>query len=102
MAKAYYAEWKRLEIWRKVLYRRWENHSGTETRLQLVVPIALQRMICKEVHDGDATCHLGKKRVMRLLVKRFYWYRMDHDVGWWIRTCDTCQRRKRPAKTPKA
>ena len=102
MAKAYYAEWKRLEIWRGVLYRRWENHSGTETRLQLVVPIALQRMICKEVHDGDAACHLGKKRVMRLLVKRFYWYRMDHDVGWWIRTCDTCQRRKRPAKTPKA
>ena len=27
---------------------------------------------------------------------------MDKDVNWWIRTCDVCQRRKRPTKEPKA
>ena len=101
-AKAYMMEWLRLEVWNGVLYRRWENNSGSETRLQLVVPSALQRMMCREVHDGATTCHLGKKRVIRLLQKSMYWYKMDKDVAWWVRTCEICQRRMRPKNTAKA
>ena len=101
-AKSYLMEWARIEIWNKVLYRRWENSAGTVTRLQLIVPTALQKMICREVHDGKSTCHLGKKRVMRLLQRSFFWYKMDKDVGWWIRTCEVCQRRMRPKDSPKA
>ena len=60
--KAYFLEWKRIEMWREVLYRRWENGDGSETRLQLIVPRALQQTICREIHDGRAASHLGKKR----------------------------------------
>ena len=102
VCKAYFHEWKRLEMWNDVLYRRWENFDGSETRLQLVVPRALQRTICREVHDGRTSCHLGKKKVLRLLTKHFYWYKMDKEITWWIKTCDTCQRRKRPVWEPKA
>ena len=100
--KAYFHEWKRVEMWREVLYRRWENGDGSVTRLQLIVPRALQQTICREVHDGRVASHLGKKKVLRLLNKYFYWYKMDRDVSWWIRTCEVCQRRKRPTKEPRA
>ena len=100
--KAYFHEWKRIELWKDVLYRRWENFDGSVTRLQLMVPRALQQSICREVHDGNTTCHMGKKRVMRLLSKYFFWYKMDKDVTWWIKTCEVCQRRKRPNRPPKA
>jgi transposase InsO family protein len=102
VAKAYFSEWRRIELWKGVLYRRWENDAGTETRMQLIVPAALQRSICQDVHDGSRATHMGKKKTMRLLLKNFHWYRMDHDVGWWIRTCDVCQRRKRPVRPPRA
>ena len=69
--KAYFAEWKRIELWGKVLYRRWESNDGKTQRMQLVVPKALQRMICREVHDGRNTCHMGKKRALKLLMKNF-------------------------------
>ena len=100
--KAYFLEWKRIEMWREVLYRRWENGDGSETRLQLIVPRALQQTICREIHDGRTASHLGKKKVLRLINKHFYWYKMDRDVGWWIRTCEVCQKRKRPVKEPRA
>ena len=102
VCKAYFHEWQRLEMWNDVLYRRWENFDGSETRLQLVVPRALQRTICREVHDGRSSCHLGKKKVLRLLMKHFYWYKMDKEIAWWIRTCEVCQKRKRPVREPKA
>ena len=100
--KSYFHEWRRIEMWKNVLYRRWENNAGTETRLQLIVPTALQRTLCREIHDGRTTCHMGKKRVLRLLNKTFFWYKMDKDVAWWIRTCEICQRRMRPTREPKA
>ena len=100
--KAYFAEWKRIELWGKVLYRRWESNDGKTQRMQLVVPKALQRMICREVHDGRNTCHMGKKRALKLLMKNFFWYKLDRDIAWWIRTCEVCQRRMRPKNTAKA
>ena len=102
VCKAYFHEWRRLEMWNDVLYRRWENFDGSETRLQLVVPHALQKTICREVHDGRSSCHMGKKKVLRLLTKHFYWYKMDKEIAWWIRTCEVCQKKKRPVREPKA
>ena len=99
--KAYMHEWKRIYMWRDVLYRKWESGDGATTRMQLIVPRALQQTMCREVHDGRTASHLGKK-VLRLLNKYFYWYKMDRDVAWWIRTCEVCQKRKRPNKEPRA
>ena len=40
--KAYFAEWRRLQLWKDVLYRKWESNDGSETRLQLILPMALE------------------------------------------------------------
>ena len=65
-------------------------------RLQILIPRDLQREICKQVHDGNTTAHLGKRRTLKLLIKTVHWFRMDYDISWWIKTCAVCQKRKKP------
>jgi hypothetical protein len=101
-AKSYYSEWQRLVMYNGVLYRKWEDASGLKTDFQFVVPRSLQREFCHEIHNTKATSHMGRRRTMAALQKICFWYKMSEDVGWWIRTCDRCQRRKRPQPAPRA
>ena len=101
-AKAYMCEWRRVEVHDKVLYRRWENDDATEIRLQLIVPFKYQREMCKNYHDAATKAHLGRRRCYASLQRFYFWHKMHDDVKWWIRTCDKCQRRKRPQPTPRA
>ena len=101
-AKAYIMEWRRIEVHDNILHRRWENDDGSEIRLQVLVPFKYQREICHNYHDTATKSHLGKRRCYAALQKRYFWHKMHDDIKWWIRTCDVCQRRKRPQPTPKA
>ena len=101
-SKAYFAEWLRLEVRDKILYRRWENNDGSVERLQMIVPFKFQRELCSKYHDTTNMSHLGKRRCYAALMKYYYWYKMHDDIRWWIKTCEVCQRRKRPYPTPKA
>ena len=101
-AKAYVAEWKRIEVHDNVMYRRWENDDGTQQRLQLLLPFRYQRELCRSYHDTSNKAHLGRRRCYTAIQLRFFWHKMNDDIRWWIRTCDICQRRKRPQPTPKA
>ena len=100
--KAYWAEWKRLEMHDNLLYRRWEDDTGDVTRLQLIVPFRYQREICKKLHGPAGASHLGRRRTHDLIMRRMYWYLMADNIKFWIKVCDKCQRRKRPGVTPLA
>ena len=91
-----------MEVHDNILHRRWENDDGSEIRLQGLVPFKYQREICHNYHDTSTKSHLGKRRCYAALQKRYFWHKMHDDIKWWIRTCDVCQRRKRPQPTPKA
>ena len=101
-AKAYIAEWRRIEVHNNILYRRWENDDATEFRLQMLVPFKYQREICRNYHDSSSKTHLGRRRCLNALQRLHFWHKMHEDIKWWIRTCDVCQRRKRPQPTPRA
>lgn len=100
--KALYMEWSRLEVHRGMLYRRWESNDGEKTVLQLVIPHRFQQTLCRLFHDSRRGAHLGRRRVTAMLHAQMYWYKMREVIRTWIQTCDVCQRRKRPAKTPRA
>ena len=100
--KAYYLEWKRLELHRGLLYRRWENDHGDEYKLQLILPHKYQILMCQQFHDGRRGAHLGRRRVVELIQRHTYWYKMTECVRTWIKTCPKCQQNSRPGKTPKA
>ena len=59
-------------------------------------------MICCEVHEGRNTCHMVEKRVLKLLMKIFFWYKLERDSAWWIWTCKVYQKRMRLKNTAKA
>ena len=100
--KALYLEWKRLEMHDGNLYRRWESDDGTRTRLQVVMPHKYRELILEQFHDSSSAAHMGKRRALNQIQRRAFWYRMAEDVKLYIQSCDVCQRRKRPGKTPRA
>ena len=100
--KAYFSDWLRIEAKDRILYRRWENDDGSVERLQLIVPFKYQRELCRKYHDTSNMAHMGKRRCYAAIMRQYFWYKMHEDIRWWIKTCEVCQRRKRPYPTPKA
>ena len=99
---SYWLEWNRLSIEDGMLYRRWENREGTEVNMQLLLPFKYQDEMAKQFHDAPSAAHMGRRRTHTQVQKRAFWYRMAADLKQWIRSCDVCQRRKRPGRTPHA
>ena len=102
--KAYMHDWDRLQLKvNKIMYRRWESDDGAEIRYQILLPYAYREDVYKHLHASKIACHMGKRRTMHRLQKRYFWYRMADDVKFWIQTCEICQLRKgagKPAKAP--
>lgn len=48
----------------------------------------------------DASGHAGINRTYHLLHMHFAWLGMRHDVGWFVSTCDACQRVKATHPSP--
>ena len=100
--KAYWADWDRLYLREGVLYRRWESDEGDSYRFQLVLPYRYQSRVLENLHDSRTAAHLGHQRTFAAVCQRYFWYEMSDSVVRWCRTCDKCQRRKRPGNTPQA
>ena len=102
-ARTYFHDWKRIKFENnRVLYRQWESSDGTEIRYQIILPEVFQQALFKNLHDAIHAAHMGRRRTMSKLQKKFYWHRMGEDIQTWIRACPTCQRRKALYKNPKA
>ena len=100
--KAYWAEWDRLYLREDILYRKWESDNGEHYRFQLLLPHRYHDVVLENLHDSRTTAHLGQQRTFSLVCHRFFWYKMRESVIRWCKTCDRCQRRKRPGHTPQA
>jgi transposase InsO family protein len=62
----------------------------------------MRTQLFKMVHDENIISHMGRCKTLHALTHFCYWFRMHDDVRFWIKTCDSCQRRKAPHPTPKA
>ncbi|KAJ8033437.1 hypothetical protein HOLleu_23675 [Holothuria leucospilota] len=100
--KNYWAQWERLEIRDGVLCRRWESHDGREISWQLVVPRGLRTKILELLHDNPTVGHMGIKRTVQRVQKRFYWHGWRRQVEWWCKACIVCQERRTPKTKGKA
>ena len=100
--KSYWAEWDRLLVIDGLLYRKWESNTGKHTNNQLILPYAYRHQIVKTLHDSKVAGHMGFHRTCENVRARFHWHRMREYIRRWIRTCDRCQRRKPPGKSPRA
>ena len=53
------AQWNRLQLVNRVLYRLWKSEAGSSTRSQLVIPRHLLPDVLKALHDAPTASHLG-------------------------------------------
>ena len=100
--KAYFADYDRLQIHEDVLYRKWESGDGLVVFKQLVAPRNFRTELCKQVHDTTILAHMGRRKTLHALQHFCYWFKMHKDVAFWVKTCDTCQRKKPPVPAPRA
>ena len=101
-AKVYWSEWDSMYVRNGCLYRKWESNNGQIERFQLVLPYIYRDVVLEELHNAKTSGHMGRRRTMSKIQERFFWYKMREDVIRWIKTCERCQRRKRPGKTARA
>ena len=100
--KTYWADFDRLKIKNKLLYRIWESNDGQLQYDQLVLPYKYYDTVMEYLHDAKTACHLGRRRTQHGIQRRFFWYKMREYVHRYIKCCEKCQRRKRPAQLGKA
>ena len=102
--KSYFHDWERLKVKvNNVMYRIWESDDGVETRHQILLPQMYRDDVYKHLHESQIACHMGRRRTLQRMQKRYYWHKMADDIKLWIRSCEICQLRKRggrPAKAP--
>ena len=102
-AKGYLLDWARIvKKSNGILYRIWESEDGTEVRHQILLPHKYRARLFQYIHKDIEAAHMGRRKTLNKLKRKFHWHRAGEDIKWWIRNCVTCQKRKRPGKTPKA
>ena len=103
-AKVYFHDWRRISLREDgCLYRRWETSDGRISFGQLILPPTYRELIYHHMHESVTASHMGRRRTLNKIQKRFYWHRMGGDVQLWLQACLTCQKRSkgsRPARAP--
>ena len=75
-----------------LLFRATTNVLGEEMLL-LVLPEPLRLKVMKMAHEGME--HMGFKRVVALVKKRFIWPGMGEEIRKYCQSCEVCQKTKR-------
>ncbi|KAF4531543.1 hypothetical protein B566_EDAN015507 [Ephemera danica] len=76
------------------LYRK--NFSNTGNNKLLVVPTKLiEELICSYHDEPVGGSHLGAKKSISKITKKYWWEGMTKDIIKYVKTCPDCQSKKR-------
>jgi len=75
-----------------ILYR--EDIRQEESKLRLVVPVAIVHEILEAYHDNVMAGHLGRRKTYLKIAERYYWPRMYTDVENYVLECPMCNKIK--------
>ena len=88
-----------------LLYRQGKPRGASKLEesgvAQLVLPKDCRRRVLELAHTVPLAGHLGKKKTLARVSRRFYWPTMHKDVADFCRSCGTCQKFQR-RKVPRA
>ena len=102
-AKVYFHDWNRIFIKPNgCLYRRWEAADGILIYNQLLLPHAYREMLFHHLHEAPTAAHMGRRRTLNKMQRKYFWHRMGEDITVWIRCCLTCQQRSIDSRPPRA
>ena len=72
-----------------------------DVRDQLVVPTRFRWELIRLVHGAHLGAHLGNKKTLQKILRRFFWPGLHRDMSEYCRACEECQRGKR-GRMPRA
>ena len=82
-----------------LIFRRWTPpRQGVD---QLVLPKECRKLILYTAHTISSAGHLGKKKTVERILRRFYWPTIYRDTADFCRSCEICQKTSH-RKSPKA
>ncbi len=85
-----------------LLVRKWVPYGEFaigDPVLQIVIPQSLCQLVLQTAHDTSG--HMGVKKMYKLLLKRFFWPKLKHDVSKYIKFCHRCQLTGKPNQSLK-
>ena len=65
---------------------------------KVVVPKQLRSLVLYEAHDGLLGAHLGIKRTISKIARKYFWPNMQKDIEDYCNACSVCQEAKGPRK----
>ena len=102
LVKTYWSQWDRLVLVDNVLYRLWWEQGKTQPRYQLVLPEGLRDLALSQLHSQASSGHMGVRRTIARVRRRYYWTGYKSDISDWCSKCEVCQKRKGPPKRHRA
>lgn len=89
---------QRFKIFTRILYRR---KPGENKNYTLVIPTSLKGQIMKDYHDDLMSGgHLNADKTFDKIKDKYYWCKMRTDIIYYVRFCDSCQKRTIPPRKP--
>lgn len=78
----------------------WRTKEGTKV-IQVPNDTDIRDRLIAAYHDSPAHGHLGVRRTVELIQRKFHWRNLLTDVRRFVASCDSCQRNKPDAPGPK-
>ncbi|XP_054629462.1 gypsy retrotransposon integrase-like protein 1 [Dunckerocampus dactyliophorus] len=66
-----------------------------QEKREVVIEAERKRQIFLDCHFNDIGHHLGQKKTVHKIQRKYYWLGIIKDVVDWIKVCDTCQHTER-------
>jgi hypothetical protein len=88
--KRYWTQWDRLMVRGGDLYRLYSGRHGLPDNLQVVLPASLKEAAFRRSHICMVGGHLGLRKTMDHVIRRFYWLTWRSDVARYHRRCVAC------------
>lgn len=73
---------------------------GRKAQKLFFIPKVLRGEILHYFHDAPQAGHLGFRKTIMRIMRRFFWYGIHEDVFDYIKGCEECQRTKNPTTKP--
>jgi transposase InsO family protein len=88
--KRYWSQWSRLRTRNGLLYRTFLSKKNVPIYNQAVVPYKLRAEAVRQCHVGMTGGHMGVKKTLDQVQRRFYWTTWKADTARFCRQCPEC------------
>jgi len=90
ITKIYWSQWNQLVVKDGLVHRVWTGKHGKPDQLQLLAPKKHRTEGMKQCHTGMTGGHMGTRKTLDQVQRRFYWLTWKGDTARYCRQCVEC------------